>query len=553
MHPFSNHLSMKKIIFILLVFNAVSCQRERPEILLQQAKGCYPRNLDSTYLFLKKIEKPEKLTEEQQARYGLLMTQCQYYNGIRITSDSLVRVSVDYYHTTGDTAKFLQSLFYTGLANAVSGNVDRALLFYRKTDSVASILRDTLMLCQNSRRTSFAYRYLNKNDSAITWHLKALEYYQQLKYTGWIFLWEVATAYEMNEDYDRSLAYFEKVKEMALLYQNNDLFSSVCHEMSRIYEKQQEFGKALEYASLALKYRNNRKDAAVYNLSKGKTFLEMRQGDSARHYLMRAVQNPNRYVATEAYLYLSDLDHMEKNNEKAYYSFLNYRSGLDDAKSGISAKIMQERYQDEKLKNENNELKLAKREREIYVLVLCVVLLVIFVLAYGYYTFEKRRKHEQKEQELKDKTLLVEKENLILKQERELSQLREKAAGLRETLFRKMSVSRKIPSLDHIDKDMEENGQGKIALTEQDWTELTQTVDSMYGGFVVRLKEQFTELNISDIRFCCLVKININMQDLSDIYCISKAGITKKKMRLKKDKLNVRNEHVSLDEFLQNF
>lgn len=56
-----------------------------------------------------------------------------------------------------------------------------------------------------------------------------------------------------------------------------------------------------------------------------------------------------------------------------------------------------------------------------------------------------------------------------------------------------------------------------------------------------------------DLRFCCLVKLNVNMKDLSDIYCVSKAAISKRKFRIKTEKMNVTDEQLSLDDFLRSF
>ena len=128
--------------------------------------------------------------------------------------------------------------------------------------------------------------------------------------------------------------------------------------------------------------------------------------------------------------------------------------------------------------------------------------------------------------------------------------LKEKSAVLRESLFRKMTVAGKIPSL-HISNDENiNNTSGKIRLEESDWDELIDTVDELFGGFASLLQKEYSNLNKEDIGFCCLIKINVSMQDLADIYCITKAGITKKKTRIKKDKFNIQDENLSLDGFL---
>ena len=93
----------------------------------------------------------------------------------------------------------------------------------------------------------------------------------------------------------------------------------------------------------------------------------------------------------------------------------------------------------------------------------------------------------------------------------------------------------------------------KIEMTEEDWQNLVSSVDEAYSGFTQRLKEQFPKLSADDIRFCCLLKINVNMQDLSDIYCVTKAAITKRKYRIKTDKMNLQENPSDLDTFLNEF
>lgn len=63
----------------------------------------------------------------------------------------------------------------------------------------------------------------------------------------------------------------------------------------------------------------------------------------------------------------------------------------------------------------------------------------------------------------------------------------------------------------------------------------------------------FIILTLKDILFCCLVKLKVNMQDLSDIYCVSKAAISKRKFRIKTEKLNIADENISIDMYLRDF
>lgn len=66
-----------------------------------------------------------------------------------------------------------------------------------------------------------------------------------------------------------------------------------------------------------------------------------------------------------------------------------------------------------------------------------------------------------------------------------------------------------------------------------------------------KLRIRFPMLSEKDINFCCLVKINMSIQSLTDIYCISKNSISRRKLRLK-EKMEI-GEEETLDDFLNRF
>ena len=134
----------------------------------------------------------------------------------------------------------------------------------------------------------------------------------------------------------------------------------------------------------------------------------------------------------------------------------------------------------------------------------------------------------------------------MLKQQEELSSLREKEALLREKdarmreeLFKRMQVFEKLT-------DMEK--EKHIQLSDTDWKEIRLMVDSGYDDFTKKLRSRFPMLSEKDINFCCLVKINMSIQSLTDIYCISKNSVSRRKLRLK-EKMGI-GEETTLDEFL---
>ena len=143
----------------------------------------------------------------------------------------------------------------------------------------------------------------------------------------------------------------------------------------------------------------------------------------------------------------------------------------------------------------------------------------------------------------------MEQENRLLRQAEELGRLREKANRLREQLIRKMSVFQKLPSLND---ELKENDKA-IAISEREWKEIRMLMDTEYDQFTERLQRIVPELNVSELNFCCLLKINVSMHDLANIYCINKASVSRRKQRLKEKIGDDLLHGQTLDDFLQRF
>ena len=137
-------------------------------------------------------------------------------------------------------------------------------------------------------------------------------------------------------------------------------------------------------------------------------------------------------------------------------------------------------------------------------------------------------------------------ENIMLKQQEELSLLREKEAMLREKDARmREELFRRI----RIVKDLEEGN--RVHIADADWKDIHVMLESTYPGFLSKLKETFPLLTEKDINFCCLVKIRMSLQNMADVYNISINSISRRKLRLK-EKLGI-DKDDSLGKFLNRF
>ena len=201
--------------------------------------------------------------------------------------------------------------------------------------------------------------------------------------------------------------------------------------------------------------------------------------------------------------------------------------------------------------NAFNELKLTteidalKISRQQQVIVIVSLLFLLFIAGAGMVFFVQTKK----KRDLMLRQMQMEQENQLLRQAEELALLREKSGLLREELIRKMAVFQKFPSLN---ENLAQNDKA-ISITEREWKEIRRLLDAEYEQFTVRLLKAVPGMNTADINFCCLLKINVSLQDLANVYCINKASVSRRMQRIKEKIGPELLQGQTLDDFLQRF
>lgn len=325
----------------------------------------------------------------------------------------------------------------------------------------------------------------------------------------------------------------------------------LCRELPLLYADQGRYAEAARVLDSIRDCRRSRELIPHYLLARGNLFAVEGRRDSALHYYEQASRSLNRWVATMALRRMQWL-YAGRGEDSLMYRMALNADGLliKEIEKEVYAGDRQN-YEQEKTKNELNRLKISKQQREIQLLTLGLCFVLILSLVCWQML---RRKRQADRLLLREKTIRLEQANQLLVQAEELAQLREKESQLRESLFRRMKSFHKIPSLEEAPaSEGAEESTRRIALSVEEWEEIRQTVDKSYDNFTARLRRQFPSLTEKDINFCCLVKIGVSIKDLSDIYCISRTSVSRKKLRLKKEKLGVTTEDETLDSFLRRF
>ena len=304
-----------------------------------------------------------------------------------------------------------------------------------------------------------------------------------------------------------------------------------CGRVLRLLHSLKEYDLAKQYIQ-GLRKQMKRSDIPYVNLIEGDLWMELHQPDSAmKHYLI-ASETGNDYITSVAYERMALLMEEKQSLSSALDKHIQSIETKNNLRYGYTFQQDTRDFEALKMKNELNELKV---KQQSYVIVILALGASSLLLVGGFVIYLLHRKRNRLVQE-----------NLILKQQEELSVLREKEALLREKdakmreeLFRRVRIEN-LKDGKHIQQ-----------ISDADWKEIHLMLESTYPGFLTNLQQNFPTLTEKDINFCCLVKINMSLQNLADIYCISINSVSRRKLRLK-EKLGIDKED-SLSKFLNRF
>lgn len=103
------------IAIVMLGWTGSSCRKaSATDSVFAEAERLMYTYPDSALKLIEAIPNPELLIGQSQADYALLLTETSSQNLIYASSDSLIRIAVDYYKNAGDKEKEIKALLYLG-------------------------------------------------------------------------------------------------------------------------------------------------------------------------------------------------------------------------------------------------------------------------------------------------------------------------------------------------------------------------------------------------------------------------------------------------------
>lgn len=530
----------------------VACGPDRRVALAEKLMA--EKETDSAIAVMQEIKEPQNnLTDRDYALYALLLSEAMHRKQqLNAETDTLLLPAIKYFSESGDS-------LYAERALYCKAHLDRRL--YRMKDAMQSFLKALLFL-QGSGNDEQLYRVntwlgvvcLNQEEYEGKMRyskeaLKAALRMDNLFYKN-LALCDIATGYYFLNRLDSALYYAQAAYDAAIADSLPSQLPHVYTDLGSIYAKMGENGKALEYIDKAIGLRPRKDTLAILGLYADKVdlFGKLGQYDSAYHYFRKAVASPNLATQADAYNHMSGAYYKMGRCNEAYSLLLRFTELADSVrKQRHTAEViaLQELYKHEQLSVENLywRTQAAERQSNVYLMAtLSLLSLWIASTIYFFYWRNRRLLVEQQHQLASQQEELHHQRQVTTENLQRMAEMEQKEARLKETFFRRLNQ--------RIVQEIEKGS--NILLSDDDWEYIVQNADIIFDNFTRRLQQHYPALNKEDLRYCCMVKMQLSQLEMSQIMHLEKDSVKKRLKRIRMEKMKA-DSGVTLEELLRRF
>ena len=497
----SNHILLGLILLCVMA----ACHH-RPAMDFAAIEAILPTQPDSALAMLDTLHTdPNDFTAKDRAHYYLLLTEAIDKCYLTHTTDSLIRLSADYYAAHHDNPRYAKALYLQGRIYEDWHRNDQAVACWVKALDYGEDSEDYALLFRVASRIGLRYAYQDDADQAMIYYTESLRYAIAANDTSSIAYAHayLARVHSLREDWSEA----EKEYEAAIVLAKTsvdaaDALQAALKEFIGILYRRKAFAKA---------------DSVIHSVQTMPTFQVdgpfcFVVGDYYRHvddtvrairYLEQAIQLGNFYTKNSACLVLSDLykKYGLKQEQLAYEALAGqYADSIKSQEVRTTFAPIADYGQEQIARQSDRKL------RWIGGLSVGALLLVG-----GLWSWHRRHY-------LLRLRAQVERIEILTRQLKELEEA---------------NIEQQLKPATELLERMRRHEQEK-PLTESEWNALFLLVNYRQDDFYTRLHQRYPELGEAEIELCCLLRMGFGKNEEIATFCnITSSAVTKRKQRLK--------------------
>ena len=533
---------MKNAILLFILFCLFFSCKSNNEINLKIKEAeelIRTEQPDSAFALLESITNPDVLNDKTFARFCLIHAGLSEQLGEDMPFVPQMERANDYYEKHGSPEEKMNCLLYLGMSYEEETDFDWAMKSYLKAVEMAKKANNYLLAGKLYKKIAGLHDYEDNYDEAQRYQLLSGEYYlkggDSLNYIysiGWI--------YTLKEEYGEASESYQKAYQLALNMNDSLLLSSMTNRLGINYKEFGDYSLAEKYLYQSIAY--DEAGSAPTYLALADLYTRKKDYEKTREYIeMVSMRCTPKCKLTGGLLYQLYLLEKEQGNYflslNYYEQYVNYADSIADLQARADVLKVERRYEYADLLNDNNELE----NRNQWIVIACVSLLVVSLFLLVLYKYRIALKNEYI---LNQQKRISEANQALQEKEFAVKGLNDDILNIRENILRSSAVYKKI-----IKNSQSIEEAKKYPLTDQDWLTLKEILKTTYFLFIDNLQNQIPNLTEDEIRFCCLLKIGLNSQQLSILLNIQSASVSHKRYRIMK-KGQLENTDITLEKFI---
>lgn len=533
------------ILLLLLSCFLFGCKRNTDiRLKIKDAEELYlSQQPDSALTLLKTITNPDLLDNKTFALWCLTYAEISDQLGEDMPFVSQMKRASEYCEENGTTKEIIKSLMYMGQAYEEEKKFDEAMQTYLHAVELAKNEEQYILTGKIYKKIAWLYDFEDNYDEAQHYNLLSGEYYLKEKDTlnyiysirdfGWI--------HTLKKEYGQASESLLKAYKLALNLNDSLLLSSLTNRLGINYKEMDNYQLAEKYLLQSIAY--DKTGSAPTYLALADLYTSQNEYNKARDYVnMATLLSSDNPMLKGGLLYQQYIIEKEIGNYALslnYYEQYNFfADSISYLQENTNVLKVEKKYKYELLLNENKELFI--QNQWVAIVCCCLIILCLLLIVLYKYRITLKEKYILRQQQF-----IQDEHSSLIEKELELKGLSSTINNIRENILRNSSVYRKIMD----NSQSIEKAKGNL-LTDKEWIELKECVKSTYIFFFENLQKNFSNLTEEDIRFCCLLKIGLNSQQLSILLDIQSTSVSRRRSRIMK-KGGFENTNTTLEKIIE--
>ena len=203
------HLYLCLISFIILSSCNDKSQVYRRMTLIDSLT--YRNMVDSAYYELSKIQNI-RMSDEENAYYGILLTRVKYMQRNPLVSDSLVNQSIVYYKGTGELDKLADAYLIKGKILYYKGSIKQSISCLKECEKIIGNINNLSLQSELYRFLALVNSKYGEHEFAMKYAKKVLDIAEKYDNKAWkVSIYSrMAIIYAKTKDYDSACFYINK-------------------------------------------------------------------------------------------------------------------------------------------------------------------------------------------------------------------------------------------------------------------------------------------------------------------------------------------------------